>query len=86
MVIGSSRRIALLVPPANVTMGARFGIRWSRLSSIAGFFKARFDMAEVGGVVGDSVSLFCELDRGRHNVHELGSQTLDGSEQVRVKG
>jgi hypothetical protein len=42
-------------------------------------------MAEVGGVVGDSVSLFSELDRGRHNVHELGSQALDGSEQVRVE-
>jgi hypothetical protein len=67
-------------------MGAWFGIRWSRFASIAGFLEARFDMTEIGGVVGDSVSLFYEVDRGRHNVHELGSQTLDGSEQVRVKG
>ena len=61
-------------------MGARFGIRWSRFTSIAGFLEARFDMAEIGGVVGDSVSLFCEVDRGRYNVHELGSLTLHGSQ------
>src|ERR1700751_1231515 len=79
MIISSSRRIALLVPATNVTMGARFGICWCSFALIAGFFKARFDMAEVGRVVGDSVSLFCEVDRGRHNVHELGRQTLDGS-------
>ena len=30
--------------------------------------------------VGDSVSFFCEVDRGRHNVHEFGSVTLHGSE------
>jgi len=31
---------------------------------IAGFLKASFDMAEIGGVVGDAMSLFCEVDRG----------------------
>ena len=80
MVIGSSRRIALLVPATDITMGAWFGIRWSRLTAIAGFLEARFYMAEISGVVGDSVSLFCEVDRGRYNVHEFGSLTLHGSQ------
>ena len=80
MVVGSSRRIAFLVPATDITMGARFGIRWSRFALIAGFLEARFDMAEVGRVVGDSVSFFCEVDRGRYNAHEFGSLTLHGSE------
>src|ERR1700757_4055824 len=80
MVIGSSRRIALLVPATNVAMGARLGICWSRVTAIARFLKACFDMAEIGGVVSDSMSLFCEIDHGRYNVHEFGSLPLHGSQ------
>ncbi len=80
MVVGSSRHIALFVPATDITMGARFGIRWSRFASIARFLKARFHVAEIGGVVGDSMGFFCELDCGRYHVHELGSLTLHGSQ------
>src|ERR1700757_2228385 len=80
MVIGSSRRLALLVPATNVAMGARFGIRWSRFTAIARLLKVRFYVTEVGGVVGDSMSLFCEVDHRRYNVHEFGSLPLHGSQ------
>src|ERR1700733_2761737 len=62
MVVGSSRCVTLLVPATNITMGARFGIRGSRFTLITGFLEARFYMTEIGGVVSDSMSLFCEID------------------------
>ncbi len=77
--------IAMLSPPANITMCFRLGIEIAARTRFNGFLKTAADTSIVSRVVRGAIGLRFKACFGRNDMAELGQFLLPRRDQLRVK-